>query len=62
MTVLTIDDRILPSSGLRLAVVRQESVEQQAASRPEAKAMMEERVQKSASPHDKGQWRVLRYL
>lgn len=62
MTVLTINDRILPSSGLGLAVLGKESVEQQAAPRPETKAGLDARAQKLACSSDKGQWRVLRYL
>lgn len=62
MTVLTIDDRILPSSGLGQAVLRQESEEQLAVQRPQAKVLVDGHAQKSASAADKGQWRVLRYL
>lgn len=62
MTVLTIDDRILPSSGLDLEVLRQETVEQQATQRPQPKALSDARVQTPACAEDKGQWRILRYL
>ncbi len=62
MTILTIDDRILPSSGLGLEVLRQENVEQQATQRAQAKALSDARVQTPACAEDMGQWRVLRYL
>lgn len=62
MTSLTIDDGVLPSLGLDLAVLRQDSVKRHEGLRPEAKTTQEERAQKLACPVDKGQWRVLRYL
>ncbi|TQV81678.1 hypothetical protein [Denitrobaculum tricleocarpae] len=62
MTSLTIDDRILPSSGLDLAVLRDAKPAERAAMQRETAASRDAQAQTPVDQTGQGQWRVLRYL
>ncbi len=62
MTSLTIDDRILPSSGLDVAVLRDAKPSERAAMQRETATSRDTQAQTFADQIGQGQWRVLRYL